>query len=131
MFVAVYQKTLSLLYVDELLQRVKDAFVPEYKPSIYSYKQFDETFTRLLKECEAKAEEAKRPTQMRAAAPVKVGRTLAHGSRSSACHHLVICAPHEWVNGCILKIQSARHFACTTYLWQLRSIHQRTPLANC
>ncbi len=31
-FVAVYQKTLSLMYVDELLQRVKDEFILNYKP---------------------------------------------------------------------------------------------------
>lgn len=37
-FVAVYQKTLSLLYVDELLQRVKAEFAVEYKPHVYSYR---------------------------------------------------------------------------------------------
>ncbi|KXZ55716.1 hypothetical protein GPECTOR_2g1266 [Gonium pectorale] len=41
-FVAVYQKTLSLLYVDELLTSVKDEFVGVYKPGQRGYKQFDD-----------------------------------------------------------------------------------------
>lgn len=31
-FVAVYQRALKLLYVDELLERVKHEFVQQYKP---------------------------------------------------------------------------------------------------
>lgn len=34
-FVAVYQKTLSLMYVDELLQAVKQEFAAIYKPSAH------------------------------------------------------------------------------------------------
>lgn len=34
-FVAVYQKTLSLMYVDELLQSVKQEFASIYKPNVF------------------------------------------------------------------------------------------------
>jgi hypothetical protein len=37
-FVAVYQKALKLLYVDELLERVRKEFSPRYKPNCYEYK---------------------------------------------------------------------------------------------
>jgi signal recognition particle receptor subunit alpha len=59
-FVAVYQKSLSLLYVDELLQLVKDKFTPGYKPSVYEYRDFDDAFKHLLKQCEERADQAKR-----------------------------------------------------------------------
>eukprot|EP00891_Asterochloris_glomerata_P006558 jgi/Astpho2/6558/e_gw1.00099.7.1_t len=51
-FVAVYQRALKLLYVDDLLERVKEDFKGHYKPDVYDYKQFEETFQRLLKEAE-------------------------------------------------------------------------------
>lgn len=66
-FVAVYQKALKLLYVDELLERVNKAFAPRYKPGVFEYPEFDATFQRLLKDCEEKAEAAKRPSQQQAA----------------------------------------------------------------
>lgn len=44
MFVAVYQKALKLLYVDELLERVNKAFAPRYKPGVFEYPEFDATF---------------------------------------------------------------------------------------
>ena len=37
MFVAVYQKALKLLYVDELLERVRRDFSPRYRPALYEY----------------------------------------------------------------------------------------------
>lgn len=63
-FVAVYQKALSLLYVDELLQAAKDEFCTSYyKPGALSYKPaFDDTFNRLMKQAEASAEQSKRGT---------------------------------------------------------------------
>lgn len=61
-FVAVYQKALKLLYVDELLERVNRSFSPRFKPGVYEYPEFDATFQRLLKDCEEKAELAKRPS---------------------------------------------------------------------
>ncbi|PNH11598.1 Signal recognition particle receptor subunit alpha [Tetrabaena socialis] len=66
-FVAVYQKTLSLLYVDELLTTVKDEFVGLYKPGRRGYKQFDETFQRLLREAETRSDVSKRAPTMRSA----------------------------------------------------------------
>lgn len=44
MFVAVYQKALKLLYVDELLERAARAFAPRYRPGVYSYPEFDPQF---------------------------------------------------------------------------------------
>lgn len=43
-FVAVYQKALKLLYVDELLERVNKAFSPKFKPACFEYPEFDATF---------------------------------------------------------------------------------------
>ncbi len=59
---AVYQKALSLLYVDELLQVLKDEFCTHhYRPGVLNYKPaFDDTFNRLMKACEANADQAKR-----------------------------------------------------------------------
>ena len=36
-FVAVYQRTLKLLYIDQLLAGVKDAFAVQYKPKCFDY----------------------------------------------------------------------------------------------
>lgn len=43
-FVAVYQKALKLLYVDELLERANKAFSPHYRPGCYAYPEFDAGF---------------------------------------------------------------------------------------
>jgi len=59
-FVAAYQKSLSVLYVDELLQRVKNDFAAVYDSHTYEYKNFTGHFNQLLRECEAKADEAKK-----------------------------------------------------------------------
>lgn len=59
-FVAVYQKTLSLLYVDELLQQVKDAFIEEYTPGSHAYSQFSDKFAKVLRDCESRADAARR-----------------------------------------------------------------------
>lgn len=66
-FVAVYQKALKLLYVDELLERLNKSFAPRYKPGCFEYPGFDASFQRLLKDCEEKAEAAKRPSQQQLA----------------------------------------------------------------
>eukprot|EP00878_Enallax_costatus_P008214 GHUV01008587.1.p1 GENE.GHUV01008587.1~~GHUV01008587.1.p1 ORF type:complete len:579 (+),score=230.88 GHUV01008587.1:233-1969(+) len=69
-FVAVYQKTLSLLYVDELLQRVKDAFIEEYTPGSYAYSHFNDKFAKILRDCESRADTARRAAaQPKAVAP--------------------------------------------------------------
>ncbi len=64
-FVAVFQKTLSLLYVDELLARVRDEFAGHYKPGCYDYDAFTPIFAPILKGCESRAEAARKPLQAR------------------------------------------------------------------
>ncbi|XP_071698165.1 uncharacterized protein [Rutidosis leptorrhynchoides] len=63
-FVAVYQKILHLLYVDDLLAMVKREFSDIYDPKRMSYDDFDETFRQLRKEAEARAEEMKKSKQV-------------------------------------------------------------------
>ncbi|XP_057852207.1 uncharacterized protein LOC131062530 [Cryptomeria japonica] len=63
-FVAVYQRMLHLLYVDELLAMVKREFVEIYNPKRMIYTDFDDTFRQLLKESEARAEEMKKVKQI-------------------------------------------------------------------
>lgn len=67
-FVAVYQQSLPLLYVEELLDMVKKEFLQQFTPNQHSYKQFDETFQKLLHDCETKADQAKRAPQPRSTA---------------------------------------------------------------
>ncbi|KAJ7979599.1 signal recognition particle receptor alpha subunit family protein [Quillaja saponaria] len=59
-FVAVYQRILHLLYVEELLSMVKREFSEIYDPKRTVYHDFDETFRQLKKEAEARAEELKK-----------------------------------------------------------------------
>lgn len=63
-FVAVYQKILHLLYVDDLLAMVKQSFAEIYDPKRTLYDDFDETFRQLRKEAEARAEELKKSKQV-------------------------------------------------------------------
>ncbi|KAL6223723.1 hypothetical protein ACLB2K_002581 [Fragaria x ananassa] len=63
-FVAVYQKILHLLYVDDLLAMVKQSFAEIYDPKRTVYNDFDETFRQLRKEAEARAEELKKSKQV-------------------------------------------------------------------
>ncbi|XP_015892411.3 uncharacterized protein LOC107426679 [Ziziphus jujuba] len=63
-FVAVYQRILHLLYVDELLSMVKHEFSEIYDPKRTVYVDFDETFRQLRKEAEARAEELKKSRQV-------------------------------------------------------------------
>jgi hypothetical protein len=59
-FVAVYQKTLSLMYVDELLGLVRDAFTETYSANNYNYEAFGSRFNKILRDCEARADAARR-----------------------------------------------------------------------
>ncbi|KIZ06391.1 Signal recognition particle receptor subunit alpha [Monoraphidium neglectum] len=69
-FVAAYQRTLSLLYVDELLATVRDAFATEhYKPGGYDYSAFTRTFEATLKDCEARSDASRRAAAAPARAP--------------------------------------------------------------
>ncbi|XP_058069129.1 uncharacterized protein LOC131218545 [Magnolia sinica] len=68
-FVAVYQRILHLLYVDDLLSMVKHEFSQIYDPKRTAYDDFDDVFRQLQKEAEARAEEMRKSKQ--AARPVK------------------------------------------------------------
>ncbi|KAB1204014.1 hypothetical protein CJ030_MR8G002819 [Morella rubra] len=63
-FVAVFQRILHLLYVDELLAMVKREFSEIYDPKRTLYTNFDETFRQLKKEAEARAEDLKKSKQV-------------------------------------------------------------------
>ncbi|XP_009614623.1 uncharacterized protein [Nicotiana tomentosiformis] len=63
-FVAVYQRILHLLYVDELLAMVKREFSEIYDPKKTVYNEFDDVFKQLRKEAEARAEEMKKSKQV-------------------------------------------------------------------
>ncbi|CAL1382756.1 unnamed protein product [Linum trigynum] len=63
-FVAVYQRILRLLYVDELLSMVKREFCEIYDPKRVDYNDFDETFRQLRKEAEARTEDLKKSKQV-------------------------------------------------------------------
>ncbi|XP_060171765.1 uncharacterized protein LOC132602953 [Lycium barbarum] len=63
-FVAVYQKILHLLYVDELLAMVKREFSEIYDPKKTVYNEFDDIFQQLRKEAEARAEDIKKSKQV-------------------------------------------------------------------
>jgi len=55
-FVAVYQRMLHLLYVDELLEKVMREFSKIFVPKQTLYHEFDDTYRQLLKESEANAQ---------------------------------------------------------------------------
>ncbi|KAK7304152.1 hypothetical protein RJT34_15232 [Clitoria ternatea] len=59
-FVAVYQRILHLLYVEDLLAMVKREFSQVYDPKRTAYPDFDETFRQLKMEALARAEDLKR-----------------------------------------------------------------------
>ncbi|KAM3337000.1 signal recognition particle receptor subunit alpha [Capsicum galapagoense] len=63
-FVAVYQRILHLLYVDELLAMVKHEFSEIYDPKKTVYNDFDAIFQQLRKEAEARAEDIKKSKQV-------------------------------------------------------------------
>ncbi|KAL6973819.1 hypothetical protein U1Q18_028003 [Sarracenia purpurea var. burkii] len=63
-FVAVYQRFLHLLYVDELLTMVKREFAEIYDPKQTVYNDFDDIFRQLRKEAEARSEEMKKSKQV-------------------------------------------------------------------
>ena len=65
-FVAMYQHVLSLPYVDELLELIKEEFSKQYAPPQLEY-EFDDTYKRLLDRCQKRAMEAKMRSQTKAA----------------------------------------------------------------
>ncbi|XP_074294249.1 uncharacterized protein LOC141622098 [Silene latifolia] len=63
-FVAVYQKILHLLYVDDLLSMVKREFSAVYDPCRMDYSDFDDVYRQLRLEAEARAEEVKKSSKL-------------------------------------------------------------------
>ncbi|KMT09121.1 hypothetical protein BVRB_6g132280 [Beta vulgaris subsp. vulgaris] len=63
-FVAVYQKILHLLYVDDLLSMVKREFSVVYDPSKTEYGDFNDVYRQLRLEAEARAEELKKSSKL-------------------------------------------------------------------
>ncbi|GAV83209.1 SRP54 domain-containing protein/SRP54_N domain-containing protein/SRP-alpha_N domain-containing protein [Cephalotus follicularis] len=72
-FVAVYQRMLHLLYVDDLLAMVKREFSKIYDQKRVVYDDFDETFRQLRIEAEARAEELKKSKQ--------AGKPMSNGNK--------------------------------------------------
>ncbi|KAI9079219.1 hypothetical protein K1719_038824 [Acacia pycnantha] len=72
-FVAVYQRILHLLYVEDLLAKVKREFSEIYDPKRTVYHDFDETFRQLKMEAEARAEDLKKANP--------VGRALVNSKK--------------------------------------------------
>jgi signal recognition particle receptor subunit alpha len=72
-FVAVYQRMLHLLYVDDLLAAVRKEFSQIYDPKRTSYDDaFNEVFRQLHLEAEARSEEMKKNKQVTGSRPTKV-----------------------------------------------------------
>ena len=46
--VAAYQHMLSVPFVDALLTSMRDEFAAVYKPDVFEYQYFDDTYKRLL-----------------------------------------------------------------------------------
>lgn len=63
-FVAVYQRILHLLYVDDLLNMVKREFSAVYDPCRMDYGDFDDIYRQLRLEAEARAEEVKKSSKL-------------------------------------------------------------------
>ncbi|KAG8073065.1 hypothetical protein GUJ93_ZPchr0006g43990 [Zizania palustris] len=85
-FVAVYQRMLHLLYVDDLLAAVRKEFSQIYDPKRTSYDgAFNEIFRQLHLEAEARTEEMKKNKQITGSRPTKpVANKTAPGARTGS-----------------------------------------------
>nr|XP_027069558.1 signal recognition particle receptor subunit alpha [Coffea arabica] len=81
LFVAVYQRILHLLYVDDLLEMVKDEFSKIYEPTRMVYNDFDDTFQQLKKEAEDLAEKMKKSKQPVKAINANLGKKQGLGQK--------------------------------------------------
>ncbi|KAL5705225.1 hypothetical protein ACHQM5_023559 [Ranunculus cassubicifolius] len=63
-FVAVYQRILRLIYVDDLLSMIKREFSQLYDPKRTVYNDFDDVFRQLHKEAQVRAEDLKKLKQI-------------------------------------------------------------------
>ncbi|KAL0920337.1 hypothetical protein M5K25_009465 [Dendrobium thyrsiflorum] len=84
-FVAVYQRILHLLYVDELLSAVRREFSQIYDPKRTAYDEFDEIFRQLHKEAEARAEEMRKLKQAGKAPPL-LGKKQVQSAAQRGAH---------------------------------------------
>lgn len=80
-FVAVYQRMLHLLYVDDLLEMVKDEFSKIYEPTRMVYSDFDDTFQQLKEEAEDLAEKMKNSKQPVKAINANLGKKQGLGKK--------------------------------------------------
>ncbi|ONK57052.1 uncharacterized protein A4U43_C10F16110 [Asparagus officinalis] len=80
-FVAVYQRILNLLYVEDLLMAVRREFEQIYDPKRVKYDDFDEIFRQLREEAEARAEEIKKLKQSGKNQNVLLGKKGGVGSQ--------------------------------------------------
>lgn len=76
-FVAAYQHMLSVPFVDALLASMRDEFAAVYKPDVFEYQYFDDTYKRLLSRAQ------KNTIQSRSKA--------SNGSSSQVCACLPMC----------------------------------------
>ncbi|KAF0906372.1 hypothetical protein E2562_009727 [Oryza meyeriana var. granulata] len=84
-FVAVYQRMLHLLYVDDLLAAVRKEFSQIYDPKRTSYDDtFNEIFRQLHLEAEARSEEMKKNKQLTGSRPTKLTNKTTPGDRTSS-----------------------------------------------
>ncbi|KAM7504871.1 hypothetical protein LguiB_003775 [Lonicera macranthoides] len=83
-FVAIYQRILHLLYVDDLLAMVKREFSEIYDPKRTVYNDFDDIFRQLRKEAEARAEEMKKSKQVSKPVNNNLGKKQGHVQKLGA-----------------------------------------------
>jgi hypothetical protein len=95
-FVAVYQQSLSLLYVEELLELVKAEFLQVYTPSKHNFQKFDATFERLLRDCETKADATKRAPQQK----ITPANSKVRAVPLLRCVHLAVLMARACCAGC-------------------------------
>ncbi|KAK8930509.1 hypothetical protein KSP39_PZI016625 [Platanthera zijinensis] len=85
-FVAIYQRILHLLYLDELLYAMRQEFSHIYDPKRTAYDEFDEIFRQLHMEAEARAEEMRKLKQAGKAAPL-LGKKQLQGPSQRGVQH--------------------------------------------
>lgn len=85
-FVAVYQRALKLLYVDELLERMKAEFPKHYQPKCFDYPAFTDSFEKARAELEGAADANKRGVQPKPPLPRKVNLMLFCLSSAALSH---------------------------------------------
>lgn len=81
-FVAVYQRILHLLYVDDLLAKVKQEFSQIYDPKKTLYNDFDDVFQQLKMEAEARAEELRKSKQVSKPVSANLSKKQGAGQKS-------------------------------------------------